>query len=58
MVAESRGGERPIAHPLLTELPRHVEAVNRLLGTMADICAKRGVRQEARNELAAFRLSG
>ena len=57
MEMETRGGIRPVAHPLLQELPRHVEAVNRLLGTMAEICAKRGARKEVKSELAAFRIS-
>lgn len=54
----TRGGsEEPIAHPLLSELPKHLTACNSCLSTIADLIAKRGARTEkVVRELDGFRL--
>lgn len=51
------GGEEPITHPLLSELPKHVACANGCLSTIADLILKRGARVEkATRALDAFRL--
>lgn len=50
-------GEQDVAHPLLAEIPRHVESANKCLATIGDIVMKRGARTEkAARDLDAFRL--
>ena len=50
-------GDVPVAHPLLSELPRHVESANKCLGTIGNMIAERGARVEkAARDLDAFRL--
>jgi hypothetical protein len=50
-------GEVEVAHPLLSELPRHVESANKCLGTIGSMIAERGARVEkAARDLDAFRL--
>lgn len=50
-------GDVPVAHPLLSELPRHVESANKCLATIGNMIGERGVRVEkAARELDAFRL--
>lgn len=50
-------GEQEVAHPLLAELPRHIESANKCLATIGDIVMKRGARTEkAARDLDAFRL--
>ena len=50
-------GEVDVAHPLLSELPRHVESANKCLSTIGNMIAERGVRVEkAARDLDAFRL--
>ena len=46
-----------MAHPLLSELPRHVESANKCLSTIGSMIAERGARVEkAKRDLDAFRL--
>ena len=50
-------GDVPVAHPLLSELPRHVESANRCLATIGTMIGERGARVEkAARDLDAFRL--
>ena len=50
-------GEAPMAHPLLSELPRHVESANKCLATIGNMITERGARVErAARDLDAFRL--
>ena len=50
-------GSVDVAHPLLSELPRHVESANKCLATIGNIVEERGARVEkAARELDAFRL--
>ena len=50
-------GEVEVAHPLLSELPRHVESANKCLATIGNMIAERGARVEkAARDLDAFRL--
>ena len=50
-------GETEVAHPLLSELPRHVESANRCLSTIGTMVSERGARVEkAKRDLDAFRL--
>ena len=50
-------GDVPVAHPLLSELPRHVESANKCLATIGNMIGERGARVEkATRDLDAFRL--
>ena len=50
-------GDMLCAHPLLSELPRHVDSANKCLATMGDMITKRGAKTEhAARALDAFRL--
>ena len=50
-------GDVPVAHPLLSELPRHVESANKCLQTIGNMIGERGARVEkAERDLDAFRL--
>ena len=50
-------GETEVAHPLLSELPRHVESANKCLSTIGSMIEERGARVEkAKRDLDAFRL--
>lgn len=50
-------GSVEVAHPLLSELPRHVESANRCLATIGTMIGERGARVEkAARDLDAFRL--
>ena len=50
-------GDVEVAHPLLSELPRHVESANKCLTTIGNMVSERGARVEkAKRELDAFRL--
>lgn len=52
-------GDVPVAHPLLSELPRHVESANRCLATIGSMISERGAKkQKAARDLDAFRLNG
>ena len=51
------GGEEPVTHPLLSELPKHVDSANKCLANMGDMVTKRGAKTEkAVRALDAFRL--
>ena len=50
-------GDQLCAHPLLSELPRHVDSANKCLATMGEMVSKRGAKTEkAARALDAFRL--
>ena len=50
-------GSVDVAHPLLSELPRHVESANKCLTTIGNMIGERGARVEkAARDLDAFRL--
>ena len=50
-------GSVDVAHPLLSELPRHVESANKCLATIGNMISERGARVEkAARDLDAFRL--
>ena len=50
-------GDCEVAHPLLSELPRHVESANRCLMTISSMIEDRGTKkQRAKRDLDAFRL--
>lgn len=50
-------GEVEVAHPLLSELPRHVESANRCLMTISSMIEERGAKkQKPTRELDQFRL--
>ncbi len=50
-------GDVEVAHPLLSELPRHVESANKCLSTIGTMISERGARVEkAKRDLDAFRL--
>lgn len=50
-------GDVEVAHPLLSELPRHVESANKCLSTIGSMVQERGARVEkAKRDLDAFRL--
>ena len=50
-------GDVPVAHPLLSELPRHVESANKCLATIGNMIDERGAKKErAARDLDAFRL--
>jgi len=52
-------GDVPVAHPLLSELPRHVESANKCLATIGSMISERGAKkQRAARDLDAFRLNG
>ena len=50
-------GDVEVAHPLLSELPRHVESANKCLATIGNMIGERGARVEkAKRDLDGFRL--
>jgi len=50
-------GDVEVAHPLLSELPRHVESANKCLMTIGNMIENRGAKkQKPTRELDAFRL--
>lgn len=50
-------GDQLCAHPLLSELPRHVESANKCLATIGSMVTTRGTKTEhAARDLDAFRL--
>ena len=50
-------GSVEVAHPLLSELPRHVESANKCLATIANMIEERGAKKErAARDLDKFRL--
>ena len=51
-------GDVPVAHPLLSELPRHVESANKCLATIGAMIEERGAKkQKPTRELDQFRLN-
>ena len=57
VIKSYKTGDVPVAHPLLSELPRHVESVNKCLATIGTMIGERGARVEkAKRDLDAFRL--
>ena len=51
-------GETEVAHPLLSELPRHVESANKCLATIGSMISERGAKkQKPTRELDQFRLN-
>ena len=50
-------GSVEVAHPLLSELPRHVESANKCLATIGNMIGERGARiEKAARDLDAFRM--
>lgn len=50
-------GDVPVAHPLLSELPRHVESANKCLATIGSMISERGAKkQKAARDLDQFIL--
>ena len=50
-------GECEVAHPLLSELPRHVESANKCLMTISSMIEERGAkRKKPTRDLDQFRL--
>ena len=57
VIKSYKTGDVPVAHPLLSELPRHVESANKCLTTIGNMIGERGARVEkATRDLDAFRL--
>lgn len=46
--------ENLTAHPLLKELPKHIDSANKSLNTMLDIITKLGQKQSPGSKLGAF----
>lgn len=58
VIKSYKTGDVPVAHPLLSELPRHVESANKCLCTIGSMVAERGARVEkAKRDLDAFRMN-
>lgn len=53
-----KGRENLVAHPLIAEIPKHVDCANRLLMTISNIIETRGEMPEkvVEDELTQFRL--
>lgn len=52
-----KGRENISAHPLISEIPKHVDCANRLLQSMNAIIESRGQRlEQEKDELDGFRL--
>ena len=57
VIKSYKTGDVPVAHPLLSELPRHVESANKCLMTISSMIEDRGAKKEkAARDLDAFRL--
>lgn len=53
-----KGRQNVTAHPLIAEIPKHVDCANRLLANMANIITTRGEMPEAaEDDLAGFRMN-
>ena len=53
-----KGRENLCVHPLIQEIPKHVDCANRTLSILGDIIAKRGEKQAgAKDGLARFRMA-
>ena len=54
-----KGRQNVCIHPLVQEIPKHVDCANRTLGILGDIIVKRGKkRPDEVDGLAEFRLTG
>ena len=52
-----KGRQNVCVHPLVTEIPKHVDCANRTLGILGDIIVKRGRKKpETMDALDEFRL--
>lgn len=52
-----KGRENVTAHPMIQEIPKHVDCANRILQTMNGIIETRGQRvEQERDELDDFRI--
>ena len=52
-----KGRQNVCIHPLVQEIPKHVDCANRTLGILGDIIVKRGKKKpESDDALAEFRL--
>jgi len=52
-----KGRQNVCVHPLVTEIPKHVDCANRTLGILGDIIVKRGRKKpEEIDGLSEFRL--
>lgn len=51
-----KGRENICVHPLIQEIPKHIDCANRTLSILGDIIAKRGKAQPEDDALDAFRL--
>ena len=49
-------GSVEVAHPLLSELPRHVESANKCLATIGAMIEDRGAKKKASRDLDQFRI--
>ena len=53
-----KGRENVCVHPLVQEIPKHVDCANRTLGILGDIIERRGKkRQDAADGLSEFLLT-
>lgn len=51
-----KGRENVCVHPLIAQLPKHVDSANRTLATMLDIVQKLGRQGSAEDGLNSFRI--
>jgi len=52
-----KGRENVCVHPLVSEIPKHVDCANRTLGILCDIIVKRGKKStDVKDGLSEFRL--
>jgi len=51
---DNKGRETLAAHPLIKELPKHVDSANKSLSTMLDIISKLGDRKSIGDKLSEF----
>lgn len=52
-----KGRENVCVHPLIQEIPKHVDCANRTLGILGDIIVKRGKKKvDEEDGLSEFRL--
>lgn len=53
-----KGRETLTAHPLVKELPKHIDSANKSLSTMLDIITKLGERKSVGSKLGEFLTNG
>ena len=51
-----KGRENICVHPLIQEIPKHIDCANRTLSILGDIIAKRGKVKPEADALDAFRI--